>query len=837
MPARIIKKKTKEQKKDNDWRDGVDCSVKVFLRVRPFNKKEVAGMENGKVKDEVGAGGSLCVANKAFESKSVVVSKSPTSCTILKEQKKGVPKSSSNEGMFHFDKVFNCVSEGEGGSQAEIFQTIGPELLDAALCGYNICLMAYGQTSSGKTYTMTGGDQYHHPTRKGIIPRFLDGLFSRMQAKEATHPNIHFKLEAGYMEIYSEQVRDLLRPSNRKRLQVREHPQLGPFADGLTMSPILSPSAISKLLETGDKSRHVRATKMNDQSSRSHAILQLVLTQYIAEEPTGDDDDDEPRTATVVSKINLVDLAGSERQKASGVEGEGRREAIHINTALHCLRKVIDSLTEEKRSQGALRALQRESILTWLLADSLGGNSKTVLIATVSPAAINTAETLSTLKYASAARAIENVIKVNTDGQTAVIQALEDEIKHLAEQLQAQNNKKRQEELRLRQEEQRKLEEALALNQEQLANCSEEHLRERKKLQDRLIELEEQNQTLEQMIYEMDQIEKDLQQQLQAAQAKLKSLLGEQNRNVIHHNQLSVEMAELRSESSGKTQQIKHLERQFYRDIELLVKGNPKFEKLIKAATKPVKGYGGGPKDPAVVELYFTRLQNEALQLSMESTLDTLNDAFKENARLTSIVSGAMTQIADSENLQLNFEEQSATIRRLQQDLDLANTKEAKYLGQLKDLSFEHLLLKKKYIDLRDNTIPHPEHVDSSDQLISQPPSDGGSAVELPAELKQACDFFGFRDPIAFSKWVVKTLGVNDGEHVTGDGPVPGSLQVKKSNHVCYFCEFFFFFFGKKNPKTIYLINNKHKALLSNDGISLRSTIYGMKNGNGNGNE
>eukprot|EP01060_Flectonema_neradi_P038167 TRINITY_DN7938_c0_g1_i2.p1 TRINITY_DN7938_c0_g1~~TRINITY_DN7938_c0_g1_i2.p1 ORF type:complete len:802 (+),score=196.15 TRINITY_DN7938_c0_g1_i2:46-2451(+) len=798
MPARIIKKKQKEEKAP-DWRDGVDCSVKVFLRVRPFNRKEISEMSSTKVKGDPGAGQSLCVTNKELESKSVVVLRGPTSCTLLKE-KKGVPKQDrATEGLFHFDKVFNCVSEGEG-SQMELFQTVGPELLDAALCGYNICLMAYGQTSSGKTFTMTGGDQFHHPTHRGIIPRFLDGLFSRMGAKEATHPNIHFKLEAGYMEIYSEQVRDLLRPNNRKRLQVREHPQLGPFADGLTMSPILSPSAISKLLETGDKSRHVRATKMNDQSSRSHAILQLVLTQFIAEEGP---EDEEPHMATVVSKINLVDLAGSERQKASGVEGEGRREAIHINTALHCLRKVIDSLTEDKRSQGALRALQRESILTWLLADSLGGNSKTVLIATVSPASVNTAETLSTLKYASAARAIENVIKVNTDGQTAVIQALEDEIQRLADQLQNQDREKREQELRLRQEEQRRLEEALAENQAQLANCSEEHLRERTRLQNKLIELEEQNQTLEQMIYEMDQVEKDLQQQLQAAKAQLKSLLGEQNRSVHHQNQLSVEMAELRHESDGKTQQINQLERKFYRDIELLVKGNPKFDKLIKAATKPVKGYGGGPKDPAVVELYFTRLQNEALQLSLESTLETLNSAFKENARLSSIVSGAMTQIADAENRQLNFDDQDATIRRLQQQLDLANTKEEKYLGQLKDLSFEHLLLKKKYLDLRDSTIPPPEHSNSSDELICPPPPpDGGSAVELPPELQQACDFFGFRDPIAFSKWVVKTLGVNDGEQVQGDGPVPGSLQVKKSNH----------------------------ALLSNDAISLRSTFYGNKN-------
>eukprot|EP01064_Diplonema_japonicum_P031214 TRINITY_DN5519_c1_g1_i4.p1 TRINITY_DN5519_c1_g1~~TRINITY_DN5519_c1_g1_i4.p1 ORF type:complete len:764 (+),score=192.60 TRINITY_DN5519_c1_g1_i4:23-2293(+) len=734
-----------KKKDDNQakWTDGMDCSVKVFLRVRPFNNKEKKEMG---VKSDSTEAASICKAVEGLEANSVVRTKGPTCCTMSND----AADKNSGKTLFHFDRVFNTVAPGEG-SQEEVFQTIGPDLLDASLCGYNICLMAYGQTSSGKTFTMTGGDSYQSAIKRGVIPRFLDGLFNRMQGKEASDKNVHFKLEAGYMEIYNEQVKDLLNPGRAKKLQVREHPEQGPFADGLTMKPILNPGTINHLLETGNKARHVRATKMNDVSSRSHAILQLVLTQYITIQ---EEDDEEPTTSTVMAKMNLVDLAGSERQKSTGSEGVGMKEAIHINTALHCLRKVIDSLTTKKKptAGGALRSLQRESILTWLLADSLGGNSKTVLIATVSPAAANFAETLSTLKYASAARAIENTVKVNTDGQTAVIKALEEEIEKLQSQLKTADRNARQQQVNDYIEEQRRL-------QNQLETDHLIHEEERAMLNANLEQLEITRYELERNIEDEKEAHGKLKKQLQVAQGQLKGAVTDQANYVKHQNDLTNELISLRRECEGKTTQLFKMERDYARNLERMVKGDKKWERLLKEATKPIKHKGdGGAGDPMVVELYFTRLQNEAQSETMEAMNKALKDAYSENARLVTAVSSSMGHVVDVQNQLMNEQEKDATIRRQQQDLETANAKEEKYLGQLRDLSIQHLMLQ--------NRVDTASSAPSSRQpSLSPPPNHAPQIVyRLPEELRDACSFFGFDDPKLFSKWVVKTLGYEPSE-------------------------------------------------------------------------
>lgn len=312
--------------------------------------------------------------------------------------------------QFQFDRVF-----GEEATQEEVYEGVCPELEEAALKGFNVSLLAYGQTSSGKTHTMTGSTKAASDggnAERGVIPRLFEGLMSRAGV---------CRCQAGYLELYNEQLKDLgldTPSAPAGRLQVREHPEKGAFAEGLTMVPILGVSCLMKLLERGARNRHVRATKANDHSSRSHAVLQLVFSSAQEDE------------TVVESRINLVDLAGSERQKFSGAEGDSLREMIHINTALHCLRKVIDSLTDNNGpGPGALRAVQRESALTWLLSSSLGGNSRTAIIATINPDASQASESMSTLRYAARARQIRNKATVNRGGNIHELKAEVDRLR------------------------------------------------------------------------------------------------------------------------------------------------------------------------------------------------------------------------------------------------------------------------------------------------------------------------------------------------------------------------------------------------------------------------
>ena len=744
---------------------GEECSVKVYLRVRPFNRKEMG--EIGVKADGVGDA-SDCVVDAKVKSHSVILVKGQTQCCMQKPA--GDTSSTKSDGLFHFDRVFDSTAS-DALNQEGIFQTLSPDLLESSSKGYNVCLMAYGQTSSGKTYTMTGGDGFKDPAKRGIIPRFLDGLFARMQGKEAAQGNVHFKLEASYMEIYNEQVKDLLNPMRGKRLQVREHPQKGPFAEGVKTRQILSPHAILQVLEVGNKNRHTRATKMNDVSSRSHAILQLHLTQYTTEENS---DADGPVTSSIVSKINLVDLAGSERQKSTQADGSGLKEAIHINTALHCLRKVIDSLTAKGKRQapGALRSLQRESILTWLLADSLGGNSQTALVATVSPAASNFTETLSTLRYASAAREIENTVKVNSEGQAAVITALEDELSRLRKDL--EEAQRAREVAAVKQVDTREVEAAVEEQERlqlMLESQSMEMMGEREVMELRLEELEEANKELSGVNVALKGEKGDLEgkmgnlkeqfktdetalvEQIEHMQQQLRATRQEQSDNIHHHNELSSEIAKAHHEMEGKAQQVISMQRDFSRHVERLVKGTPQWEKLMKESCKPSKGKGGGAGDPTVVELQFTRLQNLALQEVLDTMNDALTSAYTENARMATILQGTMHRIADYENESFQDKEKEGTIRRLQKDLEQANAKEEKYLGQLRDLSLEHLMLQHK----------------GGGGGVPQPPR-----TELPEELQQARTFFGFTDDAEFSKWVVKTLGYTPDPYVGGLGNVGG---------------------------------------------------------------
>ncbi|XP_050727701.1 kinesin-like protein KIF13A isoform X3 [Eriocheir sinensis] len=270
--------------------------------------------------------------------------------------------------------------------------------------------------------------------QKGLIPRLCDTLFERIAANTTPHACSH-KVEVSYMEIYNEKVHDLLDPKgSRQTLKVREHNILGPYVDGLSLLAVSSYEEIEQLIEEGNKARTVAATNMNSESSRSHAVFTVILTQTVTDVASG-------VSGEKVSKMSLVDLAGSERAVKTGAVGDRLKEGSNINKSLTTLGLVISKLADQAvgkaRSKGDNFVPYRDSVLTWLLKDNLGGNSRTVMVATVSPAADNFEETLSTLRYADRAKRIVNHAVVNEDPNAKIIRELREEVETLRTQLQS----------------------------------------------------------------------------------------------------------------------------------------------------------------------------------------------------------------------------------------------------------------------------------------------------------------------------------------------------------------------------------------------------------------
>ncbi|XP_076685082.1 kinesin-like protein KIF13A isoform X5 [Andrena cerasifolii] len=376
--------------------------IKVAVRVRPFNRREL----------ELG---TQCVVEMSGQQ---TILQHPSTMDKIERNK---PKS------FAFDHCFYSLDPAveNFASQEVVFDALGRDILDNAFQGYNACIFAYGQTGSGKSYTMMGsGDN------KGIIPRLCDNLFD-MIAKQQSF-ELSYKVEVSYMEIYNEKVHDLLDPKpNKQSLKVREHNVLGPYVDGLSRLAVTSFQDIDNLMAEGNKSRTVAATNMNSESSRSHAVFSVILTQTLTDARSG-------VSGEKVSRMSLVDLAGSERAVKTGAVGDRLKEGSNINKSLTTLGLVISKLADQNSGSNKNKdkfVPYRDSVLTWLLKDNLGGNSKTVMVATISPAADNYEETLSTLRYADRAKRIVNHAVVNEDPNARIIRELRQEVETLKEML------------------------------------------------------------------------------------------------------------------------------------------------------------------------------------------------------------------------------------------------------------------------------------------------------------------------------------------------------------------------------------------------------------------
>ncbi|XP_072282973.1 kinesin-like protein KIF1B isoform X20 [Pyxicephalus adspersus] len=383
------------------------ASVKVAVRVRPFNSRELSKE-------------SKCIIQMQGNSTSIINPKNP------KEPAKS----------FSFDYSYWSHTSPDDpcfASQNRVYNDIGKEMLEHAFEGYNVCIFAYGQTGAGKSYTMMGKQE---ETQAGIIPQLCEDLFEKIN--DNNDDEVSFSVEVSYMEIYCERVRDLLNPKNKGNLRVREHPLLGPYVEDLSKLAVTSYTDIADLMDAGNKARTVAATNMNETSSRSHAVFTIVFTQKRLDTETN-------LSTEKVSKISLVDLAGSERADSTGAKGTRLKEGANINKSLTTLGKVISALAEvdnctskSKKKKKTDFIPYRDSVLTWLLRENLGGNSRTAMVAALSPADINYDETLSTLRYADRAKQIKCNAIINEDPNAKLVRELKDEVSRLKELLRAQ---------------------------------------------------------------------------------------------------------------------------------------------------------------------------------------------------------------------------------------------------------------------------------------------------------------------------------------------------------------------------------------------------------------
>ncbi|XP_029520413.2 kinesin-like protein KIF1B isoform X7 [Oncorhynchus nerka] len=383
------------------------ASVKVAVRVRPFNSRETS-------KD------SKCIIQMQGNS------------TIISNPKN--PKDPAKS--FSFDHSYWSHTTPEDptfASQSLVYNDLGKEMLQHAFDGYNVCIFAYGQTGAGKSYTMMGRQE---EGQEGIIPLLCEELFEKIN--DNNKDEISFSVEVSYMEIYCERVRDLLNPKNKGNLRVREHPLLGPYVEDLSKLAVTSYNDINDLMDAGNKARTVAATNMNETSSRSHAVFTIVFTQRKYDSETD-------LSTEKVSKISLVDLAGSERADSTGAKGTRLKEGANINKSLTTLGKVISALAEvdyttskSKKKKKTDFIPYRDSVLTWLLRENLGGNSRTAMVAALSPADINYDETLSTLRYADRAKQIKCNAVINEDPNNKLVRELKDEVTRLKDLLRAQ---------------------------------------------------------------------------------------------------------------------------------------------------------------------------------------------------------------------------------------------------------------------------------------------------------------------------------------------------------------------------------------------------------------
>ncbi|XP_036825598.1 kinesin-like protein KIF3A isoform X3 [Oncorhynchus mykiss] len=374
-------------KMDKSDKPEVMDSVKVVVRCRPLNQKE----------------------RSMGHKQAVSVDENRGTITVNKLETTHEPPKT-----FTFDTVF-----GPDSKQLDVYNLTARPIIDSVLEGYNGTIFAYGQTGTGKTFTMEGVRAV--PELRGIIPNSFAHVFGHIAKAEG---DTRFLVRVSYLEIYNEEVRDLLGKDQMQRLEVKERPDVGVYIKDLSGYVVNNADDMDRIMTMGHKNRSVGSTNMNEHSSRSHAIF--TITIECSEK--GMDGDQHVR----MGKLHLVDLAGSERQGKTGATGQRLKEATKINLSLSTLGNVISALVDGKSTH----VPYRNSKLTRLLQDSLGGNSKTMMCANIGPADYNYDETISTLRYANRAKNIKNKARINEDPKDALLRQFQKEIEELRKKLQ-----------------------------------------------------------------------------------------------------------------------------------------------------------------------------------------------------------------------------------------------------------------------------------------------------------------------------------------------------------------------------------------------------------------
>jgi len=370
-------------------------AVRVVVRIRPMSSKE---KQDGRV--------TVCVATP--ERAEVRISN---------------PKAENESKLFTFDSTY-----GDDATQKQIYTITASPIVDSVLQGFNGTIFAYGQTGAGKSHTMEGiADP---PELRGIIPNSFKHIFDAISSNNTRSKQ--FLARASYLEIYNEEIRDLLSKDPTNKLELKENADHEVYVKDLTTIVLKSASEMDAVLQAGKKNRVTGATLMNQQSSRSHAVFTITVETS----EVGPDGEAHIR----VGKLNLVDLAGSERQSKTGATGQRLKEATKINLSLTALGNVISALVDGKSTH----VPYRDSKLTRLLQDSLGGNTKTVMIANCGPADYNYDETLTTLRYADRAKQIKNKPRINEDPKDAMLREFQEEIARLRARLAEEEARARQ---------------------------------------------------------------------------------------------------------------------------------------------------------------------------------------------------------------------------------------------------------------------------------------------------------------------------------------------------------------------------------------------------------
>uniref|UniRef100_A0AC34FAS9 Kinesin-like protein n=1 Tax=Panagrolaimus sp. ES5 TaxID=591445 RepID=A0AC34FAS9_9BILA len=364
---------------------GESDNVKVAVRCRPLSKQE----------------------NEQGFISAVAIDEYNSTVSVINQLNPEEPPKT-----YTFDEVF-----GPASNQITVYNKIARPIVENVLEGFNGTIFAYGQTGTGKTYTMSG--EMDESDKRGIIPNTFVHIFDHISKCQQDKT---FLVRVSYLEIYNEEIRDLLVKSQKHGLEIKERPDIGVFVKDLSTVPVSSADHMYKIMQLGSANRHVGATNMNELSSRSHALFTVTI-----ECSYGNGIDASIRKG----KLHLVDLAGSERQSKTGATGDRLKEAAKINLSLSTLGNVISALVDAKTSH----VPYRNSKLTRLLQDSLGGNSKTLMIANIGPATYNYDETISTLRYANRAKNIKNVARINEDPKDALIRKFQEDIEILKRKL------------------------------------------------------------------------------------------------------------------------------------------------------------------------------------------------------------------------------------------------------------------------------------------------------------------------------------------------------------------------------------------------------------------